>query len=63
MTNKPYALKLYLENQVPEFKKANTTYDIHSYTQTNPAYAGAKFRKVRATINIQNIKNWIPQKE
>jgi len=58
-----YGVKLYLEKQVPELKKANTNYDIHSYTQTSRAYAGAKFRKVRATIDIQGIKNWAPQKE
>jgi len=58
-----YSVKLYLENQNPTLKKANTNYDIYSYTQTNPAKAGAKFRKVRTSINIKGVKNWVPQVE
>ncbi len=58
-----YGVQQYMENQIPELKKANTNYDIYSYTQTNPANAGAKFRKVKTTIDIEGIKNWIPQNE
>lgn len=56
-----YGVKLYLENQVPVLKKANTNYDIYSYTQSNPANAGAKFRNVKTTISIEGIPKLIPE--